>query len=74
MEDRRQRRKGVLVVRARGDADGALAHCGQELVDLQQRGGAMREAEALQPGVGEQRRVDLAALGLGEPRLDIAAQ
>ncbi len=62
------------VVGARGQCDRALTHGGQKRVDVEQRGGAMAEAEPLQSRVGEQRRVDLAALGLSEPRLDVAAQ
>ncbi len=69
--DQRARRG---VVGAGLDADRALADRRQKFVDVEQcrRGG--EQAEPLQAGDGEQRRVGFAGLDLAQPRLDIAAQ
>ncbi len=59
---------------ARRQGDRALADGGEKRLDVERGAGAMGEAEPLQAGHRQQRRVDRAALGLAEPRLDVAAQ
>ena len=66
--------EGAPVVGPRGDPDRALPDRRQKFLDVEQRGRAMGEAEPFQACEGEQGRVDLAAFGLAQPRLDIAAQ
>ena len=61
------------VVDAGLDADGALRHGRQHLVGRHRRGDAVGEAEPLQAGTGQQRRVGGAVLELAQPRLDVAA-
>ncbi len=60
--------------RPRCQADRALADGGKEICNVQKRGRPVRKPEALQAREREQRRIDLAALRLAEPGLDVAAQ
>ena len=65
-------RRGI--VGAGLDADRALADRRQKFVDVEQCRRGVEQAEPLQAGDREQRRVGLAGLDLAQPRLDIAAQ
>ena len=66
--------KGLCFGGARGESDGALADRGKEFLNVQDRRRAMKEPQSLEAGAGEERRVDLAAFGLAQARLDIATQ
>ena len=62
------------VVGAGLDADRALADRRQKFIDVEQSRCGVKQAEPLQAGDGEQRRVGFAGLDLAQPRLDVAAQ
>jgi len=63
-----------LVAQPRGQSDRGLADRRQEALDVERHAGAMGEAETVQPGDRQQRRVDRAAFSLTQSRLDAAAQ
>ena len=63
-----------VVARPRGERDRALAGGRQKLRRVEHRRRRVGEAEALQPGEREQRRIDRAGVELGETRLHVAAQ
>ena len=65
---------GLAVIAPRDDGDGALANRGQPVVGVHQAGDVAGQAEALKPGVGEERGRGLAAGELGQTGLDIAAE
>ena len=67
-------RAGRGVIGAGLDADRALAHRRQKFVDVEQCRRGVEQAEPLQAGDGEQRRVGLAGLDLAQACLDVAAQ
>ena len=64
----------ALVIGADRHRDGPLPDRGQEVVRIEDRGHVIGEPQAAQARHGEQGRVDLAALQLGEPGLHVAAQ
>ncbi len=72
-----QRREPCGELRAVGanlDAERALARRGQTVFGIEQRADAIGETQALQTCRGQNDRRVLAAIELGEPRIEIAAQ
>ena len=72
--DRRQHLPRVRVAGPRLDADRALPHSRKKLIDAEHRGRGLGQAQALQSGERQERRVSHAFFELAQPRLDIAAQ
>ena len=72
--ERRQQRAQAVVVGAHLDADGALTDCRKNLPAVDDGRRLVEQAQPLQSGHRQQRRIGLAGRQLAQPRLHIAAQ
>ncbi len=74
MVDRGEEIARRRIVLARLDGDDALPDRRNEFVGVERLGRGVGEAEPLEAGEREQRRIDLAGIELAQPRLHIAAE